>query len=63
MTLVAATLAVGLANVFRSQPVIGADAANKIANEYDTYSPGIFLLKGSHCILPASKAASTPKTR
>lgn len=37
MTLVAATLAVGLANVFRSQPVIGADAANKIANEYDIY--------------------------
>ena len=37
MPLVAATLAVGLAKIFRDQPVSGADAANKVAKEYDTY--------------------------
>lgn len=37
MPLVVATLTVGLANVFKSQPGSGADAASMIAQEYDTY--------------------------
>jgi hypothetical protein len=46
MPLVMATLATGLAKVFRDQPSSGADAASKIAQEYDKYCKGAVAAPG-----------------
>ena len=46
MPLIMATLATGLANVFKSQPSSGADAARAIANEYDKYCKTAAALPG-----------------
>jgi hypothetical protein len=56
MPLVMATLATGLANVFKSQPSSGADAASKIAQEYDLYCKAAMAPPGAPIFTGAEKS-------
>jgi hypothetical protein len=56
MPLVMATLATGLANVFKSHPSSGAEAASKIAQEYDTYCKAAMAPPGAPIFTGAEKS-------
>lgn len=57
MPVVMANLASGLANVFRSQPSSGAEAAQKITAEYDLYCKPAMAAPGLPIFTGAGKSA------
>lgn len=57
MPLVSSTLAVGFANVFKSQPGSGQETASKLAQEYDKYCKAAMAPPGAPIFTGSEKTA------